>query len=56
MPSYSEQGRRSPVSHRLPPQGYDEPESLSYTISSICPMSADGEQAEVSRARGNVSS
>ena len=32
-----------PVSHRLPPRGYDEPESLSYAISSICPLSADGE-------------
>ena len=34
-----------PVSHRLPPRGYDEPESLSYAITSICPVSADGEQA-----------
>ena len=33
-----------PVSHRLPPRGYDEPESLSYAITSICPVSADGEQ------------
>ena len=32
-----------PVSHRLPPRSYDEPESLSYRISSICPVSADGE-------------
>ncbi len=32
-----------PVSHHLPPRGYDEPESLSYAISSICPVSADGE-------------
>ena len=35
-----------PVSHRLPPRGYDEPESLSYAISLICPVSADGEQAD----------
>jgi hypothetical protein len=33
-----------PVAHRLPPQGYDELESFSYAISSICPISADGEQ------------
>jgi hypothetical protein len=33
-----------PVSPRLPPRGYDEPERLSYAISSICPVSADGER------------
>ena len=36
-----------PVSHRHPPRGYDEPESLSYAISFIGPVSADGEQAAV---------
>jgi len=39
-----------PVSHRLPPRDYNEPESLSYAISSICPVSADGGQ-EASRER-----
>ena len=29
---------------RPPPRGYDEPESLSYAITSICPVSVDGEQ------------
>ena len=33
-----------PISHRLPPGGYDEPDGLSCAISSICPVSADGEQ------------
>ena len=30
-----------PVSHRLPPEDNDEPESLSYAISSVRPVSAD---------------
>ena len=33
-----------PVSNRFPPRGYDEPESLSYAISSICAATADEEQ------------
>ena len=32
------------LSHRLPPRGDDEPETLSYAISSNCPVGPDGEQ------------
>ena len=40
-----------PVSRRLPPRGYDEAESLSYAISSICPVGADGEQGRFCETR-----
>ena len=32
------------LSHRVPPRGYDELDSLPYTITSICPLGPDGEQ------------
>ena len=32
------------LSHRAPPRGYDEPQTLPYAISSICPVGPDGEQ------------
>jgi len=47
---------RIPVSHRLPPRGYDEPEGLCYAISSICPLSAVGEQSKVPRAMSRIAS
>jgi hypothetical protein len=31
--------------HRSPSGGYDEPQTLSFAISSICPVGADGGQA-----------
>ena len=31
------------LSHRVPPRGYDELDSLPYTITSICPLGPDGE-------------
>jgi hypothetical protein len=34
------------LSHRAPSQGYDEPQNLSYAISSICPAGADGGQSK----------
>src|SRR5579863_3489836 len=34
------------LSHRAPSQGYDEPETLSYAISSNCPVGPDGEHAK----------
>src|SRR3990170_2740206 len=34
------------LSHRVPPRGYDEPEPLSYAISSNCPVGPDAGQAE----------
>ena len=49
-----------PVSQRLPPRGYDEPESLSQAFSPICLMVADGGQligvndGEPIRFDGNV--
>ena len=33
----------------IPPWGYDEPGTLAYAISSICPASADGEQSNSRR-------
>jgi hypothetical protein len=32
------------LSHRVPPRGYDEPQTLSYAISSNCPVGPDGKQ------------
>jgi hypothetical protein len=32
----------------IPPRGYDEPGTLAYAISSICPVSADGEHSVTS--------
>jgi hypothetical protein len=40
--------------HRLPLRNYDERESLAYAISSICPVSADGEQGEMQYIVGIV--
>ena len=37
----------TPVRHRRPPRGYDEPKSFSYAISSVGPVSADEELAGI---------
>jgi hypothetical protein len=34
------------LSHRVPPRGYDEPQTLPYAISSICPVGPDGGQCD----------
>ena len=34
------------LSHRVPPRGYDEPQTLSYAISSNCTVGPDGKQPE----------
>ena len=40
------------LSHRVPPRGDDEPETISYAISSICPVGPDGEHRGASADRG----
>src|SRR5688572_30845294 len=40
------------LSHRVPPRGYDELDSLPYTITSICPLGPDGEHTAPSGPDG----